>query len=1493
MDFAFGAARWMVGKALAPLADGMLEAWAASAGLGPNIDALKVELLYAQAMLNNARGRQIDNPALNDLLQKLQQQAYNADDVLDELDYFRIQDALDGTFHAAAEHGLLLNARHTARSFASKLKPSSSSAAASRGHGQDDGDAKQGCLSAVACTPKVTCCSAPPSAVGKLLPCCSFPSANAGDAPPAMSKKQQIRKQRAMETEKLKFDRVGISKKMQETVDKLRPICAKVSTVLNLELLGSIRITNNENTMHRPKTTPDIVEPELHGRDNDKKSVLDGLTQGKYISNNEITVVPIVGPGGIGKTTFTQYIYKELKEQFEVPIWVCVSLNFNANQLQQEIAQMIPKVSGEKENSTYHELIQQRLESRRFLIVLDDMWTCHESDWENLLAPFPKGREKGNVVIITTRIPEVAEMAKTIESPIQLGPLGDEDFLQFFQTCVFGKHSSFEDHPELHDVGRKIIKKLMGFPLAAKTVGRILRNDLSPDHWTRVLESKEWELQTSNNDIMPALKLSYDYLAFHLQQCFSYCALFPEDYEFTSDELIHLWIGLDTVHSRNQNKRIEDIGLEYLNELVNHGFFKKYQKDDGCTYYVVHDLLHNLAVKVSQYDCLSIYSSNVGSIQVPPSIRHLSIIVDKNDVKDGNAFGHYKTYLSELDNRLDVENLRTLMLFGEHHGNFAKIFHDLFWEARALRVIYLSAVSYNVEDILYNFSKLLHLRYLSINSIPLYPKDICLPNSLSRLYHLEVIDLQEWKGCFGSTRNMSKLLKLRHFCVPKDKSQLHSDILNVGNQKCLQELRRFEVRKEPSGFELSQLGQLTQLGGSLDIYNLQKVQTKEEVEQSKLIKRSYLHRLTLEWDSSRTEKNPLHEENILESLVPPSNLQSLCIRGHGGNNCPKWLGSNLSVKNLESLNLDNISWETFPPLGELISVNANERAGDIRDHGFGKLKRLKLVKISKLERWVGKGPCQLFAHLEVLIIRGCPELLELPFSHSTCEQQEDAGMAWFPRLRQLEIVDCPSLMSSLPPVPWTRNPCSFTLDGSVGSGIERLVYSKNWRDVLSLEIMGNDAAASLFWMVLAFDNLTELKELKMSRCPPLPLDHLRKLSSLKHIEISSMSSCFLLVEGESPQRFRYPAETISIKDCDVSGKELTQLLSYFPKLSNLDMWRCNKIKEVFVVEQQTMITTASSPASSGNNKMDEGEIEIGQNRPQISGEKEIVASTRAQDLLLLPAQLQSLWISHCPELSLRSNSLDDDREVERAGGGILHGLHSLRELWIDGCPNVLSSSSSSSLQFPSSLTELHLYDLEGMETLPSLSNLASLTSLSVGKCGDLRGVGLWPLIAQGQLTRLFVHGTPKFFVDSEPPQPQEQDIVSGSSKLRNLWTDDVAGFLSAPICTILSSSLTRLVIQSCYGVETFTKEQEKALQLLTSLQDLNFWRCSKLKSLPAGLHRLDNLKTIKIWECPAIRSLPKGGLPSSLQELDVRDCDSEELRRHCRKLIGTIPRIQF
>ncbi|CAN6236318.1 unnamed protein product [Urochloa humidicola] len=378
-----------------------------------------------------------------------------------------------------------------------------------------------------------------------------------------------------------------------------------------------------------------------------------------------------------------------------------------------------------------------------------------------------------------------------------------------------------------------------------------------------------------------------------------------------------------------------------------------------------------------------------------------------------------------------------------------------------------------------------------------------------------------------------------------------------------------------------------------------------------------------------------------------------------------------------------------------------------------------------------------------------------------------------------------------------------------------------------------------------------------------------------------------------------------------------------------------KITWMGVVEKQSTATPALSPSA---NKVDVAQIEQHHQQDGTRGGEGEVA---AEGLLLLPPQLQVLRIRCCRELILCSIPVDYNREAGRIGGGQgLHGLTSLRYLAIDGCPKFLSSyssSSSSPFPFPTSLEQLSLHSVEGMETLSPLSNLTSLTDLFIEGCGDLRGgEGLQLLLTQGHLTKLTVRTTPNFFAGSESSLSQEQELLSFSSKLQDLETDDIAGVLAAPICTLLSSSLTELYFWGDKEVERFTNGQEEALQLLTSLERIRFLFCNKLQRLPAGLHRLPNFKRLDIHGFVAIRSLPKDGLPTSLQELgikycpairsmpkeclpnslqklvirwcpaiqmlpkvddlpsslralDVRDSESKKLRRQCCKLIGTIP----
>ena len=99
-EAALGAAQWVVEKALGPVADGLLGAWSASSNLGLNIEDLRMELLLVKATLQQAARKEICGTAMEELLQRLLDLAHNAEDLLDELDYFRIHDDLHGTHDA-------------------------------------------------------------------------------------------------------------------------------------------------------------------------------------------------------------------------------------------------------------------------------------------------------------------------------------------------------------------------------------------------------------------------------------------------------------------------------------------------------------------------------------------------------------------------------------------------------------------------------------------------------------------------------------------------------------------------------------------------------------------------------------------------------------------------------------------------------------------------------------------------------------------------------------------------------------------------------------------------------------------------------------------------------------------------------------------------------------------------------------------------------------------------------------------------------------------------------------------------------------------------------------------------------------------------------------------------------------------------------------------------------------------------------------------------
>ncbi|KAI4977362.1 hypothetical protein ZWY2020_057274 [Hordeum vulgare] len=181
------------------------------------------------------------------------------------------------------------------------------------------------------------------------------------------------------------------------------------------------------------------------------------------------------------------------------------------------------------------------------------------------------------------------------------------------------------------------------------------------------------------------------------------------------------------------------------------------------------------------------------------------------------------------------------------------------------------------------------------------------------------------------------------------------------------------------------------------------------------------------------------------------------------------------------------------------------------------------------------------------------------------------------------------------------------------------------------------------------------------------------------------------------------------------------------------------------------------------------------------------------------------------------------------------------------------------------------------EPHPTSSECSSVKSISFTKSEMLTVDGFNPLITAVSVKELGIWNDENYpgsiAVDllSEVAIRSKQ-LPAGSFQLEELRVDSISAVLVTPVCSHLAATLYKLIMFCDQRVESFTEEEEQALQLLTSLQILVIADCPGLPSLPQVLHTLSSLRELEVWDCPEIRSLPMGGLPTSLQKFKVRRC---------------------
>ncbi|CAI9090026.1 OLC1v1024709C1 [Oldenlandia corymbosa var. corymbosa] len=710
----------------------------------------------------------------------------------------------------------------------------------------------------------------------------------------------------------------------------------------------------------------------------------------KWLIENDTrrTVVSVVGMGGLGKTTLVTKVFNDqlIKLHFDSSAWISVSQNHEVEDLLRTMLKEFLKTEqamspGNLGSMKYRQLMEMLLEylrCRRYLVVLDDVWSIDL--WSRIRGAFPEN-QNGSRIVFTTRNQNVATSVGPGSRVHRLQPLQERDAWTLFRKRTFWNEHEHNCPAELEPLAKDILRKCEGLPLAIVAIaGLMCSKSRLAIEWKRVHASLNWQL--SYNPILGRVKgilmLSFDDLPFYLKYCFLYCCVFPDDCFIKRKKLIRLWIAEGFILER-KGMTLEEVAEDHLMELILRSMIQVQQVNDNgrVKTFHIHDVMRELAMTTSEKDnfCGRL---DIRESKVARSVQHLSI-----DSRNGSVQMSKSTACQ----------LRSLFVFGSDMCTSFSL-NAVSPDFKFLRTLDLQCIP--IEKLPNRLFDLFNLRFLNLRNTKV--KD--LPNSIGKLKNLQTLDIRS-TNVEKLPRSIPNLGNLRHLFLGKSKTddsrapellQALRAPARMGNLQNLQSLACVEAEE---GL-IKQLGCLTELR-RLDMTKVKPCHGPKLCSSIGML--TNLHRLSL------AASNQEQELSLEDLISAPPFLQKLELFGRL-DRLPHWLASAQTLTHLD-LEFSGLQDDFLPALHKLPALvflqlreAYNGKILKFRRGGFLKLLKLHLIELSQLDCLeVEEGSLS--------------SLKELSIVHCVALKQVPQGLEHISSLQKLRLEEMPELIVSL------------------------------------------------------------------------------------------------------------------------------------------------------------------------------------------------------------------------------------------------------------------------------------------------------------------------------------------------------------------------------------------------------------------------------------------------------------------------------------------------